>query len=86
MVAQLKVKLLGTVPTIEVTDPEAINTAQHADICGDAREEIVIRDNKNIWIYKNGADSPKIKSKSKTPNRRRQTKLLYNYTYYIGMP
>ncbi len=62
--------------------PGVLNSLQHADICGDAREEIIISNNIDIWIYKNSANSPD----AKIPKRRAQTKRLYNYTHYIGMP
>lgn len=70
------------VATFPFPNPQAVQFAHHADICGDEREEILIWNDKRIWIYKNGAASPE----SKTPKKRPQTKRLYNYTYYIGMP
>jgi len=63
-------------------DSEGVNTAYHADICGDEREEILVRNGNNIWIYRNSADSPN----ARIPKRRPQPKRLYNYTHYIGMP
>ncbi len=63
-------------------NPENQHFAQHADICGDDREEIVVSNEKDIYIYKNGAPW----AGAKHPQKRPQTKPLYNYTLYIGMP
>jgi len=71
-----------TVATFPCPDSEDTNSAYHADICGDEREEILIRNGNNIWIYKNSADSPN----ARIPKHRPQPKRLYNYTHYIGMP
>jgi len=71
-----------TVAVFPFPNPEAQHFAQHADICGDEREEIVVWNEKHVYIHGNGAAS----SDSKTPKRRPQTKRLYNYTHYIGMP
>ena len=63
-------------------NPEAQHFAQHADICGDDREEVLIWNEKEIRIYRNTEESPD----ATIPKIRRQTKRLYKYTHYIGMP
>ena len=62
--------------------PERQHFAQHADLFGDAREEIVVWNESQVRIYTNGAPCD---GKTK-PDRRRPDKRLYNYTAYIGMP
>ena len=63
-------------------NPKAQNYAQHADICGDDREEILIWNAKRIYIYENAQEN----AAPKIPKTRPQTKRLYNYTHYKGMP
>ena len=54
---------------------------QHFDILGDGREEILVSNEKEIWIYANGAPAPaKIDVSEKLPNRR-----IYNASFYSGM-
>lgn len=53
-------------------DIENLHLIQHGDIYGDEREEIIVFNEKKMYIYTNGAANP--------------NKLLYNYTQYIGMP
>lgn len=53
-------------------DIENLSLTQHADIYGDEREEIIVFNEKAMYIYTNGAANP--------------NKLLYNYTQYLGMP
>jgi hypothetical protein len=71
-----------TVAVFPFPNPEAQHFAQHADICDDEREEIVVWNEKDIYIYRNAAAT----LDAETPARRPQTKRLYNYTHYIGMP
>ena len=71
------------VATFPIPDPERMSHfAQHADMCGDDREEIVVYDEDAIYIYKNDA----VYVNAKYPQKRPQTKRLYNYTTYLGMP
>ena len=70
------------VATFPFPHPENQHFAQHADMFGDAREEIVVWNEKWIHIYANAAPYA---SKAK-PDRRTPSKRLYNYTAYIGMP
>ena len=60
------------VASFPVPDIENLHLAQHADIFGDQREEIIVFNEKSMYIYTNGAANP--------------NKLLYNYTQYLGMP
>jgi hypothetical protein len=62
--------------------PERQHFAQHADLFGDDREEIVVWNESQIHIYTNRAPYD---SKAR-PDRRKPSKRLYNYTAYIGMP
>ena len=71
-----------TVAVFPLSNPEAQNYAQHADICGDDREEILIWNEKEMYIYKNADKN----ANPKIPEGRPQTKRLYNYTHYKGMP
>ncbi len=63
-------------------DPEGQHFAQHADIYGDGREEIVVWDEERLYIYTNAACDPA----SQPDIPREPNKRLYNYTHYIGMP
>ena len=63
-------------------NPEQQHFAQHADIDGDGGAEIIVWDEKTIFIYTNAAYD----SGSPAESPRRPNKLLYNYTHYIGMP
>jgi outer membrane protein assembly factor BamB len=70
------------VATFPVPHPERQHFAQHADILGDAREEIVVWNETRITIYTHPApyegETP--------PDRRGPNKRLHNSTAYIGMP
>ncbi|MFO8013332.1 MAG: PQQ-binding-like beta-propeller repeat protein, partial [Phycisphaerae bacterium] len=70
------------VATFPFPRPERQHFAQHADMFGDGREEIVVWNESQIRIYTNGAPC----AGEMTPHRRRPQKRLYNYTVYIGMP
>ena len=70
------------VATFPLPHPERQHFAQHADMFGDGREEIVVWNETRIRIYTNGAPYT---GKTK-PDRRGPNKRLYNYTAYIGMP
>jgi FG-GAP-like repeat len=57
------------------------NFAQHADLCGDAREEVILYDDSTAWIYANGGcdlDAPPI-----APGIPQQYH-LYNWSIYSG--
>lgn len=45
---------LETVATFPYDGPSPENFAMHADLCGDAREEVIVYDEFNVWIYANG--------------------------------
>jgi outer membrane protein assembly factor BamB len=62
--------------------PPRQHFAQHADMFGDGREEVVVWNESQIRIYTNGAPC----AGEMKPHRRRPQKRLYNYTVYIGMP
>lgn len=70
------------VTTFPFPHPERQHYAQHADMFGDAREEVVVWNQNVIHVYTNGAPggSEAVSDRS-TPDKR-----LYNYTHYIGMP
>jgi len=71
------------VATFPIPPPEMRSYAQHADVAGDAREEIVVWNEGEIRVYGNGDPPPAgIARPASRPNGKR----LYNYTYYIGMP
>lgn len=70
------------VATFPFPHPERQHFAQHADMFGDDREEVVVWNENWIYIYTNGAPY----AGEAKPDRRRPNKRLYNYTAYIGMP
>ncbi|MFW6164061.1 MAG: PQQ-binding-like beta-propeller repeat protein [Planctomycetota bacterium] len=70
------------VATFPFPHPERQHFAQHGDLFGDGREEIVVWNEKRIHIYTNGAPH----TAKAEPHRGRPNKRLYNYTAYIGMP
>ena len=54
---------------------------QHFDALGDGREELLINNEKALWIYTNAAQSPRqITVQEGLPNPR-----IYNATFYVGM-
>ena len=63
--------------------PETKNYAQHADMLGNSREEIVVWNAEEIRVYGNGDPPPPWVT---VPRSRPSDKHLYNYTYYIRMP
>jgi outer membrane protein assembly factor BamB len=71
------------VATFPFPEPSEQHFAQHADLEGDAREEIVVWNENWVYIYGNAALCPKGMEKS---HRQEPNKRLYNYTHYIGMP
>lgn len=71
------------VATFPFPNPSEQHFAQHADMEGDAREEIVVWNENWVYIYGNAAPCPKGMEKSR---RREPNKRLYNYTHYIGTP
>ncbi len=71
------------VATFPFPDPSRQHFAQHADIEGDAREEIVVWNEKWVYIYGNAAPCPK---RMQMSHRHEPNKRLYNYTHYIGTP
>jgi len=71
------------VATFPLAQSELRNYAQHTDMAGDAREEIVVWNAEEIRVYTNGDPPP---AGIERPASRPSGKRLYNYTYYIGMP
>jgi hypothetical protein len=72
---------LRTVATFPYTGSSPENFAQHADLCGDAREEVIVYDETTAWIYANGGcdlDAP-----PRTPSLPQQYH-LYNWSIYTG--
>jgi hypothetical protein len=59
----------------------AQNFALHADVCGDAREEVIVYDDTTAWIYANGGcDLNAPPSQPSLP----QQYHLYNWSIYTG--
>lgn len=57
------------------------NFALHADLCGDAREEVIVYDSSTAWIYSNGGcDLSAPPCQSSLP----QQYHLYNWSIYTG--
>ncbi|MBL8025663.1 MAG: hypothetical protein JNL74_04595 [Fibrobacteres bacterium] len=54
---------------------------QHFDVLGDTREEILISNKTDLWVYTNGEPAPGLT----VPTKRPQIKRIYNATAYIGM-
>jgi hypothetical protein len=70
-----------TVASFPYTGPSAQTFAQHADICGDGKEEVIMYDEATLWIYANGGcnlDDPPAK-----PSQPQQFH-LYNWSIYSG--
>ena len=57
------------------------NFALHADLCGDAREEVIIYDDAKAWIYANGGCD--LSAPPRTPSLPQQYH-LYNWSIYTG--
>ena len=62
-------------------NPGPSSLAQHGDILGDGRREIVVWDGRLLQIYTNAAKPAGERAETREPDKR-----LYNYTHYIGMP
>ncbi len=71
------------VASFPIPDWEAFNFAQHADIFGDGRTDIVVWNAHWLGVYTHG-DNP-APAAAERPARR-PNKRLYNFTHYIGMP
>lgn len=72
---------LRTVATFPYTGPSPENFAQHADVCGDAKEEVIVYDETTAWIYANGGcDLNAPPSRPSLP----QQYHLYNWSIYTG--
>ena len=72
---------LRTVATFPYTGPSPENFAQHADVCGDAKEEVIVYDETTAWIYANGGcDLNAPPSRPSLP----QQYHLYNWCIYTG--
>jgi hypothetical protein len=72
---------LDTVATFPYDGPSPENFAIHADVCGDSREEVIVYDEFNAWIYANGGcdlDAPPCQSSLP------QQYYLYNWSIYTG--
>jgi hypothetical protein len=72
---------LRTVATFPYTGPSPENFAQHADLCGDSKEEVIVYDETTAWIYANGGcnlDAPPCR-----PSLPQQYH-LYNWSVYTG--
>jgi hypothetical protein len=72
---------LDTVATFPYNGPSPENFAQHADVCGDAREEVIVYEEEKAWIYANGGcdlDAP-----PSAPSLPQQYH-LYNWSIYTG--
>jgi FG-GAP-like repeat len=70
-----------TVATFTYPGTQAQNFTQHANLCGDDREEVILYDENTAWIYANGGcdlDAPS--SKPSLP----QQYHLYNWSIYTG--
>jgi hypothetical protein len=70
-----------TVASFPYTGPSAQTFAEHADLCGDGKEEVIMYDEATLWIYANGGcnlDDPPAK-----PSIPQQFH-LYNWSIYTG--
>jgi hypothetical protein len=72
---------LATVATFPYNGPSPENFAQHADLCGDAREEVIVYDETTAWIYANGGCD--LSAPPRTPSLPQQYH-LYNWSIYTG--
>lgn len=72
---------LETVATFPYNGPSPENFAQHADLCGDGKEEVIVYDEQTAWIYANGGcdlDAPPCQTSLP------QQYHLYNWSIYTG--
>jgi hypothetical protein len=72
---------LRTVATFPYTGPSPENFAQHADLCGDAKEEVIVYDETTAWIYANGGCN--LDAAPSRPSLPQQYH-LYNWSIYTG--
>ncbi|MCC5908620.1 MAG: hypothetical protein JJU13_20545 [Balneolaceae bacterium] len=70
-------------PFPDLSLPNRAQRAQHADITGDPRSEILIWNARWIYIYGNAEEYV---GDYDEPDRSIPYTRLYNYTHYIGMP
>ncbi|WP_158607351.1 FG-GAP-like repeat-containing protein [Rhodohalobacter sp. SW132] len=76
----------GTVaqfPFPDLSLPNRAQRAQHADILGDPRSEVLIWNARWIYVYGNGEEYA---GSYEEPDRSLPNPRLHNYTHYIGMP
>ena len=72
---------LATVATFPYNGPSPENFAVHANLCGDEREEVIVYDEENAWLYSNGGcdlDAPPCQASLP------QQYNLYNWSIYSG--
>jgi len=70
------------VATFPFPNPENQHFVHHADICGDGKEDILIWNENEIWIYESVVPYKQVEHITKSC----QSKRLYNWSHYIGMP
>lgn len=73
--------LQNTVAAFPYTGGQAQNFAEHADLCGDAREEVIVYDENTAWIYANGGCD--LNAPPRQPSQP-QRYHLYNWSIYTG--
>ena len=72
---------MNTVASFAYPGGKEQNFALHADLCGDAREEVIVYDDTTAWIYANGGcDLNAAPSQPGLP----QQYHLYNWSIYTG--
>lgn len=70
-------------PFPDLSLPNRAQRAQHADILGDPRSEVLIWNARWIYIYGNADE---YEGDYEEPDRSQPNPRLHNYTHYIGMP
>jgi FG-GAP-like repeat len=71
----------NVVASFPYTGTSAQNFAQHADLCGDSKEEVIVYDETTVWIFANGGcDLDALPSKPGLP----QQFHLHNWSIYTG--
>ncbi len=70
-------------PFPDLSLPNRAQRAQHADILGDPRSEVLIWNARWIYIYGN---AEVYEGEYEEPDRSLPNRRLHNYTHYIGMP
>jgi hypothetical protein len=72
---------MATVATFPYPGGKEQNFALHADLCGDAREEVIVYDDTTAWIYSNGGCD--LNAAPSAPGLPQQYH-LYNWSIYTG--